>query len=793
MSVLRLPLIFIFILLSIYSYASNLDINTKKQEIYNFFIYKLFINPKTNQYINLESEILDSSTTPFLKKTNFIFGGIPIELDKQSDIIFFSFLLDDLNKVRVGIDSLYILKNYNIQLPIPSKGYVDFNSLKYEINYINLPVEFELFFNIDANRTILNGDKLYSINSKKLNRISNLRDKYILNYQLITYLKYNQSTFIKYDIENIELELLNNARNDLNKKEYIELIEFAGKQNEHYGKYFEAIELYLELIEIYLKNSDKDNAFKFLQRIHTLNFFQAENSEILNFDIFIIEKYEKYFNRDVSYSYQLRVMKLANRIIEINDFTNEKTINIFYDGMLDLKNHSTIQTTDLTNLEFLWMTYHILGWNYLEKKPQYLNNVNTNMSKICFNIALGSDVNILKYYYMFVYFKNYVYIDTNSYERKIFQEIATTKFLDKKFEFIDYMMIGYTYIGGMKGNKRINSNELNIDSIKWLSNQYDPILKTLYLNLLLVKEKVFTKELKSKIENLKKINPLIPLQMSLLKRQILKNEIQGDRENLTQDKTLYRNVLIGVIGVSSIIILIVFTILFYNYYHVRKIKQKLSSSLLNIHNFKGVTTSTQKVTNLVIEYKKSNDHKLKNSLNSIHSLLFSSIAYMKDLLENSKQNIIPLEQEIEIANSFFEIYKESKNGKYNLEYDENVIKKMSAQGYKIIPNVLQAFIENALKYSKVTQLGSKGIIKIECHELKRNVLQLSIIDNGKKIKESKKLDTVDDNTGVSLKEIVKLMNNTRVNLFKRVMTFDIKKDLILGDEETVCNLKIHRI
>ncbi len=77
---------------SVYTYANDKDIETKKQEIYNYFVYNYFINPKTNQYLNIESQILDTSNTPYSYPVRFTNGKGFIEVSNFEHTLYMKFM-----------------------------------------------------------------------------------------------------------------------------------------------------------------------------------------------------------------------------------------------------------------------------------------------------------------------------------------------------------------------------------------------------------------------------------------------------------------------------------------------------------------------------------------------------------------------------------------------------------------------------------------------------------------------------------------------------------------------------
>lgn len=162
----------------------------------------------------------------------------------------------------------------------------------------------------------------------------------------------------------------------------------------------------------------------------------------------------------------------------------------------------------------------------------------------------------------------------------------------------------------------------------------------------------------------------------------------------------------------------------------------------------------QKLANNLLALKslrsQMNPHFIFNALNSVNSFIatndertankylsdFSQL--MRSVLENSEEDFIPLEKEIELLELYtkLEHFRFKDKFDYNITVDENV--KISE--FQIPPMLLQPYIENAvwhgLRYKK-----NKGNLNIIISQKKEDEIEIAIIDDGVGREKSKALKT----------------------------------------------------
>lgn len=145
-----------------------------------------------------------------------------------------------------------------------------------------------------------------------------------------------------------------------------------------------------------------------------------------------------------------------------------------------------------------------------------------------------------------------------------------------------------------------------------------------------------------------------------------------------------------------------------------------------------------------------NPHFIFNALNSVNSFIASNderaankylsefSQLMRSVLENSEQDFIPLEKEIELLKLYVKL--EHFRFKDKFEYEIHIDEKLQVQEFVIPPMLLQPYVENAvwhgLRYKK-----EKGKLTIEFKQIDINTIKITIEDNGIGRKKSKELKT----------------------------------------------------
>jgi tetratricopeptide (TPR) repeat protein len=145
-----------------------------------------------------------------------------------------------------------------------------------------------------------------------------------------------------------------------------------------------------------------------------------------------------------------------------------------------------------------------------------------------------------------------------------------------------------------------------------------------------------------------------------------------------------------------------------------------------------------------------NPHFIFNALNSVNSFIaqndertanryltnFSTL--MRNVLNNSEEDFIPLEKEIDLLKLYLQL--EHSRFKDKFEYHINVDSQINLDDFMIPPMLLQPYVENAvwhgLRYKK-----TKGKLQIDFKQIDTETIEIHIIDDGIGRAKSKELKT----------------------------------------------------
>ncbi|MEM0519284.1 MULTISPECIES: histidine kinase [Aequorivita] len=213
----------------------------------------------------------------------------------------------------------------------------------------------------------------------------------------------------------------------------------------------------------------------------------------------------------------------------------------------------------------------------------------------------------------------------------------------------------------------------------------------------------------------------------------------------------------------------------------------------------------QKFANNVLALKslrsQMNPHFIFNALNSVNSFIavnderaankyltdFSLL--MRSVLENSEEDFIPLEKEIELLELYtnLEHFRFKDKFDYTISVDENI----NLNNFVIPPMLLQPYVENAvwhgLRYKK-----EKGLLEINFEKIDSKTIKISIIDNGIGREKSKQFKTENQK-----KQKSKGMGNTqrRIGILNAMYNDKITvtvKDVFENNEGTKVELILKR-
>ncbi len=131
-----------------------------------------------------------------------------------------------------------------------------------------------------------------------------------------------------------------------------------------------------------------------------------------------------------------------------------------------------------------------------------------------------------------------------------------------------------------------------------------------------------------------------------------------------------------------------------------------------------------------------NPHFIFNSLGSIQNFMYNNetkkaafylgsfSSLMRSILENSRKELITIEEETETLNNYLELQKMRLGFRYKIVCSEDIDKEFVL----IPPMLIQPFVENSIKHG-IKDLGEKGHIKVE-FQLNGDKLKVTVEDNG---------------------------------------------------------------
>lgn len=166
----------------------------------------------------------------------------------------------------------------------------------------------------------------------------------------------------------------------------------------------------------------------------------------------------------------------------------------------------------------------------------------------------------------------------------------------------------------------------------------------------------------------------------------------------------------------------------------RSIKRKSKAKQEKISMEKDLVVLEQKALRLQM-----NPHFIFHTLNSIQALIatkeegiardylskFSRL--MRQILENSRQNEITLDSEIETLENYLSIEQFVNEGGFEFQFDSP--QDIEKEFIKIPPMIIQPFVENAIIHGISHLEKGKGKIKISFRDLE-HILECTIEDNG---------------------------------------------------------------
>ena len=178
---------------------------------------------------------------------------------------------------------------------------------------------------------------------------------------------------------------------------------------------------------------------------------------------------------------------------------------------------------------------------------------------------------------------------------------------------------------------------------------------------------------------------------------------------------------------------------------------------------------------------------LNNRPKEANAFLSKFSGLMRSILENSRNDFVLLENEIESLKNYMEIQK--LRFETDLDYSINIAPSIDISTYRVPPMMAQPFIENSIEHGLLPK-KDKG--KVEIHyKLNNGLITIEINDNGIGRKESSFLKTEQQKSRQSLATIVTMERiaylKKTVNKNSRFEILDINKN---GNTGTYVIIKI---
>ncbi|MDB9961296.1 histidine kinase [Oceanihabitans sp.] len=238
---------------------------------------------------------------------------------------------------------------------------------------------------------------------------------------------------------------------------------------------------------------------------------------------------------------------------------------------------------------------------------------------------------------------------------------------------------------------------------------------------------------------------------------------QSNYELTVEQSKRQKLVIYSLIG--GVLLLLITAYLMYKYIK----QQKLANNLLALKSLRS----------------QMNPHFIFNALNSVNSFIashdertankylsdFSQL--MRSVLENSEEDFIPLEKEIELLELYTQLehFRFKDKFDYTISVDENV----SINDFQIPPMLLQPYIENAVWHG-LRYKEEKGELNITVASKSKDEITISITDDGIGREKSKALKTENQK-----KQNSKGMNNIKKRVAILNEMYKDKVDVFIDD------------
>ncbi|WP_053989895.1 histidine kinase [Mangrovimonas sp. TPBH4] len=237
------------------------------------------------------------------------------------------------------------------------------------------------------------------------------------------------------------------------------------------------------------------------------------------------------------------------------------------------------------------------------------------------------------------------------------------------------------------------------------------------------------------IKKEQEISQLARFNRSIIEKQNRINSLESDRQlseskyQLSNERNKRQQLIIYSL-VFGVVLLLVTAYFMFKYIK----QQRLANNLLALKSLRS----------------QMNPHFIFNALNSVNSFIalndertankyLSDFSYlMRAVLENSEEDFIPLQKEIELL----ELYTKLEHFRFKDKFDYSITvdDQINVGDYKIPPMLLQPYIENAVWHG-LRYKNEKGHLTIDMEKINEDEISITIADDGIGRTRSKALKT----------------------------------------------------
>jgi tetratricopeptide (TPR) repeat protein len=312
-----------------------------------------------------------------------------------------------------------------------------------------------------------------------------------------------------------------------------------------------------------------------------------------------------------------------------------------------------------------------------------------------------------------------------SQEYKDYEGIISSKFSLAKVDYLEkkYNEALNNLKDALTNSKKYKTNTYLLDIYKYMARTYSKLgnldgAAKYYESYIVMKDSVFNKQ-KEEIANKLEIQ----YQTRLKENEISSLKQANMLKELKLKKTKERNLFIEIVllGIVAFVILLIRKnkIKFEN--KIIEFKQKLLRSQMNPHFIFNALATIQGYIS-------------KKECDTASSTLQKYASLMRQIIENSREEYVPLQEELDTVQNYLEIQKIRKG---SFDYEIIVDDSIDIDEIEVPPMLLQPFIENSIKHAfPENKDGNKITVKIK---KEKNGLLYSVMDNGIGFEEAQRL------------------------------------------------------